>query len=261
MDESGLMYLSVLPFVAMILTGGLGTRLRPVVSDRPKPMALVEGVPFLEILIDCLAGKGVRDFVLLTGYKADMIESGLGQRSRGDLNLRFSHEHIPLGTGGAVRHASRFCTNPSLVVNGDTFFDADLEMLYRFHLEKKAAVTLSLMRVDDESRYGSVCLEDDGRISGFKEKSETPGRPGLINAGLSLMSKDFILKLPEDVAFSMERDIFPAFARTGKLFGLLQDQPFFDIGTPESYEAFRAYARDMVFHRRVRGEHGDDDRI
>ncbi len=232
---------SLLPFTALILVGGLGTRLREVVSDKPKPMAMVGTVPFLEILIDSLSGKGVRNFVLLTGYKGKVIEEYFSNRYRDELNIRISPEQEPLGTGGAVKNAEQFCTEPSLLVNGDTFFDADLELLFRFHQEKQSSVSLSLFTVDDVSRYGSVIAGENGLITGFHEKNEGPGGAGVINAGLTLLSREFVRDLPAGRSFSMEREIFPWFARSEKMFGLAQDRPFFDIGTPESYEAFRVF--------------------
>lgn len=233
-----------LPFVAFVLAGGLGTRLRSVVSDRPKPMALVNGVPFLEVLIKSLAQKGVREFVVLTGYLGEMIEEHFGRVPRGDITIRFSREEIPLGTGGPVKHAERWATDPTLLVNGDTFFDGDLQELYRSHREKRAKVTLSLFQVDDVGRYGSVVVDDRGMVCGFKEKEEGRSGPGLINAGLSLLSLEMIHELPKGRPFSMERDIFPSLAGTGSIAGLCLDKPFFDIGTPESYRDFELFMRE-----------------
>ncbi|MEW6351736.1 MAG: nucleotidyltransferase family protein [Thermodesulfobacteriota bacterium] len=232
------------PFVAFVLAGGLGTRLRSVVSDRPKPMALVAGVPFLELLIDSLASKGVRDIVLLTGYQADMIEEHFRNRYA-DLRVRFSHEHEPLGTGGPVKLAEPYAGDPTLLVNGDTFFDVDLDALYGFHKEKQATVTLSLLRVDDVSRYGVVHIDAQGRIRAFFEKDQGPGGPGLINGGVSLLSLEFIRGLPAGRSFSMEKEIFPALCTSGTMCGLAQPGAFFDIGTPESYHDFEAFVRSQ----------------
>jgi D-glycero-alpha-D-manno-heptose 1-phosphate guanylyltransferase len=231
--------MSPLPVTALILAGGKGNRLRSVVSDRPKPLALVGNVPFLEILVRCLASKGVRDFVLLTGYMGEMIEEYFRVPFDGSLSIRVSQETVPLGTGGAVKMAESMAGDPSLLVNGDTFFDADLDSLVRFHKEKSATVTLSLYPVDDVSRYGSVEVDQDGRITGFREKAVGLGA-GLINAGLSVLSGEFIKSLP-DGPFSMEQDIFPDLVKTGKMFGLCMKRPFFDIGTPESYNEFKIF--------------------
>lgn len=233
-----------LPVTALILAGGLGTRLRSVVSDRPKPMALVNDIPFLELLVESLAGKGVRRFVVLTGYLGSDIEKHFRERRHGDVEMEFSREEMPLGTGGAVKNAEEFASDPSFLVNGDTFFDGDIEELLKYHSEKKASVTLSLLAVEDVSRYGAVVVDDEGRIKGFHEKDVQKGGPGLINAGLSLLSKEFIMSLPNRMAFSMEKEIFPSFASSGKMFGLAQIRPFFDIGTPESYEAFKRFVSE-----------------
>jgi D-glycero-alpha-D-manno-heptose 1-phosphate guanylyltransferase len=232
-----------LPFAALILAGGLGKRLRSVVSDRPKPMVTVQGAPFLEILIDSLANKGVRQFVLLTGHKGEAIEDHFGLDYRSGITIVLSHERSPLGTGGAVKNAEAYATDPSLLVNGDTFFDADLKSLLKFHVDTGAEVTLSLFNVEDVSRYGSVVVDQKGMVIGFREKDENVSEPGLINAGLSLLSKRLISRLPRR-PFSMEREIFPSLVGSGKMFGLLQERPFFDIGTPESYEAFQLFMKD-----------------
>lgn len=233
---------SELSFAAFVLAGGLGTRLRGVINDRPKPLAPVDGTPFIEILLNSLAAKGIREFVLLTGYKGEMIEQHFMSLNKAGVTIRCLLEEIPLGTGGAVKNAARFATDPSLLVNGDTFFDADVDQLARFHRERGADVTLSLFEVDDVSRYGSVLTDHRGTITRFCEKEEGKGGPGLINAGVSLLSKDFVYSLP-DGQFSMERDIFPSLVGSGRMFGLRQQGAFFDIGTPESYAAFQAFVR------------------
>jgi NDP-sugar pyrophosphorylase family protein len=226
--------------VALILAGGMGKRLRSVVPDRPKPMALVNGVPFLEILIRSIAKKGVKKFVISTGYMSDFIEDHFRNNDLG-LNISFSREEEPLGTGGAVKHALKLAADPTLLVNGDTFFDVDLDGLLALHSRERADVTLSLYPVPDVSRYGSVSVDTNGNVLGFCEKREGAG-PGLINAGFSALSLDFIKGLP-DGPFSMEQEIFPGLAGSGRMVGLPQDRPFFDIGTPDSYSAFVEFVR------------------
>lgn len=231
-------------FVAFILAGGLGKRLRSVVSDRPKPMADVQGQPFLEILVRLLASKGVGKFVMLVGYKADSIEQYFNNRRFENLEIQFSHEAKRLGTGGAVKNAERFATDPTLIVNGDTYLDVKIDELYKFHTSKNAQVTISTFRTFDVSRYGSVNVDQDGVVTKFHEKNSIPGKPGLINAGVSLVSRLFINGLPAKCKFSMETDIFPKIASGRKMFGLEQEGPFFDIGTPESYREFQDFAYD-----------------
>ncbi len=235
---------SILPLTAMILAGGLGTRLRSVVADRPKPMALVGNVPFLEILLRSLARKGVRRCVLLTGHMGDVIEEYFRGLPWKGMDIRCCREESPLGTGGAVKNAEAFAVDSTLLVNGDTFFDADVEALFRFHREKNARVTLSLRHVSDVSRYGSVVVDENGLIREFLEKEPGVHRPGLINAGLSLLSYETIQELPSGRAFSMEAEIFPGLARSGLMAGLPQAGAFFDIGTPESYADFTAFVEE-----------------
>ncbi|MCX5862072.1 MAG: nucleotidyltransferase family protein [Deltaproteobacteria bacterium] len=231
----------MLPLRAFILAGGKGKRLRSVVSDRPKPLAMVNDKPFLEVLIESLRRKGIRDMVLLTGYKAESIEDYFS-RSKWSY-IRFSREESPLGTGGAVKNAEAFAADPTLLVNGDSFVDADVDALLRFHQQKGVGVTLSLVEVEDAGRYGSVIMDEDGFVKGFMEKPAGPGRPGLVNAGLSLLSLNTIRNLPEQRPFSMENEIFPRLAATRQMVGMLQDKPFYDIGTPESYEEFKVFMR------------------
>ena len=234
---------STVPFTTMILAGGFGTRLRSVVSDRPKPMAMVGDRPFLELLISSLVSKGVRMLVLLTGYKAEMIEDHFRDHLCGASRIVFSREEIPLGTGGAVKNAARYATDPTLLINGDTFFDADLHKLYAFHLEKKAEVTLTLKLVPNVSRYGSVEIDGNGRVAGFREKDPDRSGAGLINGGVSLLSKRFIDELPEGKPFSMERERFSVTAERGLMYGQVQQGPLIDIGTPESYREFHSLVR------------------
>ncbi|MGC8905881.1 MAG: nucleotidyltransferase family protein [Desulfomonilaceae bacterium] len=228
---------------AFILAGGLGTRLRSVVSDRPKPMAPVHGKPFLEILVQNLYGKGTDEVVLLTGYQSEWIEAHF--RSWTKPRVWVSREDIPLGTGGAVKYAEHFATDPTLLVNGDTFFDVDMAALISQHREKGLAATLSLTEVPDASRYGSVLVDGNGLVVRFEEKARVEG-PGLINAGVTLLSLEAIRNLPSDRAFSMENEVFPSLAAQGQMAGCVQKGAFFDIGTPESYRQFLDYARDHL---------------
>ncbi len=213
----------------------------------PKPMALVGSTPFIQILLETLREKGVRNFVLLTGYKGDIIEDYFSKRSFREIDIKFCRESKPLGTGGAIRNAAPWATDPTLVVNGDTFFDLDLEKLLKFHTSKKALVTLSLAHAADAGRYGSVSIDRTGTITGFHEKDPGMGKPGLINAGVSLLARRFIDSLPSVRCFSMEEEVFPSLSKSGAMAGLPQDCAFFDIGTPESYQAFIGYAQGKRF--------------
>ncbi len=244
---------SSLSVTAMILAGGLGIRLRPVVSDRPKPMAPVGESPFLELLLLNLAEKGITKAVLLTGHMGEVIEDYFRNNPVPGMAVRCVHEPEPLGTGGAVKHAEAFASDPALLVNGDTFFDADLRRLLEFHERKAADVTISLVWVSDVRRYGSVSIDSAGTITGFQEKSAALHGAGWVNAGLTVLSRSVIRALPADRAFSMEQEIFPVLAARGRMAGLGQSGAFFDIGTPDSYARFQQFTQ-KVFIGKSRGE-------
>jgi len=232
-----------LPFTAFVLAGGFGTRLRPVLHNCPKPMAPIDDRPFLEILIESLNQKGVHEIVLLTGYMADLIEEHF--QSISPLSIKFSREDEPLGTGGAVKNAEYLATDPTLLVNGDTFLDADLKGLFAWHRSKGLAATLSLVEVGDTSRFGRVSSDSNGLITGFQEKGDNNQAPGFINAGFTLLSLETIRRLPAQRHFSMEEEIFPLLAESREMTGFVHEGAFFDIGTPESYEEFRRYVREQ----------------
>ena len=220
---------------AFILAGGLGTRLRSVVSDAPKVMATVRERPFIYHLLDQLADSGVRNVVLGTGYMAEHVEEVLGESYRG-MRLRFSREQEPLGTGGALRLAlPKLDGDPVLVLNGDSFCGADLEAMHRSHLAAAAPGTMLLVHVDDARRFGGVRTDADDRIVRFDEKDPEAGA-AWINAGIYLLSRELVAGIPTGRAVSLERECFPAWL-AGGLHGHRTDAPLIDIGTPESYAA------------------------
>ncbi|MCK4997939.1 MAG: nucleotidyltransferase family protein [Anaerohalosphaera sp.] len=218
---------------AVILVGGLGTRLRSVVSDRPKVLAEVCGRAFLSYLLDQIETAGIRRAVLCSGYMADMIKDTFGT-SYGRLELCYSIEATPLGTGGALRFAEPFLGSDAvLVLNGDSYIDVDLNKFIDWYFEKKMQVGLLLTKVDDTSRYGRVCIDQQGHIVDFKEKGEL-AEPGLINAGIYLIERPIIDLIPENKTFSLEKELFASIDST-KIFGFYTEGKFIDIGTPQSY--------------------------
>ena len=228
---------------AFILAGGRGTRLRPAVSDRPKALAEVAGRPFLAWLLDGLVASGVRQAVLCTGYRGEMIRQVFGDHFQ-TLALDYSQETEPLGTGGAVRAALPLSDSPTLLVlNGDSLCRVDLASFARQHAQRGAACSLVLARVRDTSRYGRVETAADGRLTQFLEKGDAAG-PGWINAGVYLFQHRVIEGMPLSRALSLERDLFPAWLGRG-LYGHEQDGPFLDIGTPESYSAAVDFVSDL----------------
>lgn len=221
-----------MPDVA-ILCGGLGTRLRSAVADRPKALAEVAGRPFLAWLLDLLDTHGFQRVVLCTGYQAEQIEAEFGAVYK-RLRLQYSREPSLVGTGGALRHAlPLFRSSSVLVVNGDSYCHADLASFWRGHIAAHADSSMVLTYVEDSSRFGSVQLDDKGHVAAFKEKAACAG-PGWINAGIYLASRALLQAIPQDTVCSLEREIFPMWIKLG-LRGVKSEGPFIDIGTPESY--------------------------
>lgn len=218
---------------AAILAGGLGTRLSPIISDRPKVLAEVGARPFLAYVLDQLSSAGVRKTVICTGYLGEQVEAAFG-RSYGDMKLFYSRELSPLGTAGALRLAVPFFDSEIVaVLNGDSFCHIDLRDFFAWHLERKAMATLVLVQTEESGRYGRVRVNADGIVMGFEEKSGGSDR-GWISAGIYLLASSLIEALPEKRAVSLEREVFPAWI--GKRFyGYRSHGRFLDIGTPEAY--------------------------
>ena len=218
-----------------VLSGGLGTRLRPAVADLPKILAPVGGRPFFDIMADWLSRFGVRRMVLCLGYKADAVTRHIETVNRKDIEFVPVVEPEPMGTGGAIRHARRFLrTDPIMVVNGDSWVDADLGEFLAFHRRQGSLASLVCVDVDDSSRYGRVEVGDNGMIERFIEKEPGNPRPGLINAGVFLLSQKALDRLEMWETISLERDFLQRLSR-GELAGFIcRGSAFVDIGTPSS---------------------------
>ena len=219
---------------AIILAGGLGTRLRTVVNDLPKCMAPVAGKPFLHYVIQHLLSQGVDQFIFSLGYLSESIETFL-LNDYPQLAYQLSIEEEPLGTGGAIQLAAKKATKKNvLVLNGDTLFAVDVKQLFEIHTSKKAACTLCLKPMNNFDRYGVVGLNDNNRVLSFKEKQFY--EEGLINGGVYVLDVQQFLQegLPEK--FSFEKDYLEKKVTENKLFGCMQDKYFIDIGIPEDYE-------------------------
>ena len=228
-----------------ILAGGLGTRLRSVLPERPKVLALVHGCPFLTYLLDQLSAAGAGEVVFCIGYMADMVKKTLGD-NYGTIRLTYSREDEPLGTGGALRQALPFfSSDPVLVMNGDSFMDADLPAYLSWFLNKEREASLVLAQVPDTGRFGQVTVDEKDRILGFEEKGAHQG-PGWINAGIYLLQRKIIQSIPEGIPFSLERQLFPHLLPE-HLHGFRSEGKFIDIGTPASYsQAERFFAARSV---------------
>ena len=217
---------------AIILVGGLGTRLRRVISDLPKPMAPVAGRPFLAWVLDALLEAGFSRAVLAVGYRHEIIRAHFGERYRG-LALHYSVEENPLGTGGAIRLAGdQISVFPVFVLNGDTYLELDYRAMLAAHQHAQTQMSVAVCQVPDVSRYGALELED-GVIHGFLEKGRDG--PGYINAGVYLLSAEVIERIPPGEPFSFEQQLLMPQVRTIRPLAFETDGMFIDIGVPEDY--------------------------
>lgn len=221
------------PIAVAVLAGGLGTRLRSVVADRPKVLAEVQGRPFLAILLDQLRAAGIEEVILLTGFGADQVRETFGETYHG-MRLLYSAERTPLGTAGALRRALPLLRAKTiLLLNGDSTCEIDFGAFRRIHESNAAQVSMTVAWVDDVSRYGQVRLDDAGKVVGFAEKGGTP-RHGWINAGVYLIERHLLKCLPVDRPMSLEQDLLPDWVAAGNVHAHAGGR-FIDIGTPESY--------------------------
>jgi D-glycero-alpha-D-manno-heptose 1-phosphate guanylyltransferase len=219
---------------AIVLVGGLGSRLRPLVSDVPKPLAPVAGRPFLAWLLDKLAERGIRRTILAAGYLADKVQDAFGDRWNG-MCIQYSIEREPLGTGGAIAQALHLRSDDAMhVLNGDTFLDYDPRALELATVEARCMIGMALASVPDVSRYGAVAL-DAGRVSKFLEKDEHG--PGFINAGSYFLDATAIARFPSSGAFSFERTVLTDSVAAGEVYGFTETSGFIDIGVPADYLA------------------------
>jgi D-glycero-alpha-D-manno-heptose 1-phosphate guanylyltransferase len=220
---------------AIILAGGLGTRLRSVVPDLPKPMAPIRGRPFLEHQLDYWIGQGVDEFILSVGYRKQAIIDHFGSNYR-STPLSYVIEEKPMGTGGGVLLAAQGLNQPFLILNGDTFFEVDLATLLKFHNERLSDWTFSLFRTGEVGRYMGIevnakceieMLQSGGRASGY-----------LANGGVYLVNPAVLAKgeFLAGTKMSLEDDFLPALVEKGcKLYGLEFQGAFIDIGVPRDY--------------------------
>jgi NDP-sugar pyrophosphorylase family protein len=228
------------------LAGGFGTRLRSVVSDRPKVLATVQGRPFVTFLLDQLVAAGVHRVVLLTGHRAEEVRACLGVSYR-DLELAYSPEPAPLGTGGALRQAlPQIPGSPLLLMNGDSICRLDFSAFWAAHRRYRADITQVVWRTEDASRYGTVVVNDDNTVQQFSEKEAAP-RAAWVNAGVYLIERPLAESIPADLCVSLEREMFPLWARRHRFCAFRAADVSLDIGTPESFAA--AQADLHILHR------------
>ena len=216
---------------AIILAGGLGTRLRSVIQEVPKSMALINQKPFLEYLLDYLIEKGLSRFIISVGYKSTYIADHFGEEYKG-CELVYAFEEQPLGTGGAIKNSLPHVTGDNvLIVNGDSLFVVDIPRQYSFHIDHEADVTLALKPLINFDRYGTVETDRNNRITGFKEKEQRDH--GYINGGIYIFNVAAFNKINFPEKFSIEKDYFQCYADSMNFYGFISDSYFLDIGIPE----------------------------
>lgn len=225
----------------LVLCGGQGTRLRSVLSDRPKPLAMIGSRPFIEFVITPFVRQGIRRVVLCTGHLGCQFEEWFADHS-GTFELILSQEATPLGTAGAIRHALQRITSDTVIVaNGDSVCDIDLRKLLACHTEKKSRATLALTNTDRRNDVGIVTMDAQDRITAFREKE--PSRSvGFHNAGIYVFDRSLIELIPTTRPCSLETDWLPALIPLG-VYGCINQGALYDIGTPERLTEFRAIAR------------------
>lgn len=218
---------------AVILAGGLGTRLKGVISDMPKPMAPINDIPFIKYLFDYLQDFNIERIILSVGYKFEVIEDYFGNSYKNS-ELIYAIENEPLGTGGGIANALSYANSDQVfLLNGDTFFKVDLFDLYNFHLKCNSELTLSLKYLQNFDRYGSV-KTDNSKVVAFSEKQ--PLSEGYINGGVYVINKSIFKPHKQKKKFSFEKDIMESGIEKYSMHALICDRYFIDIGIPEDYE-------------------------
>jgi len=229
---------------AIILAGGLGTRLRSVVRDIPKPMALLQEKPFLEYLLSYLASFGITHTILSVGYKYEVIKEYFGDNYKG-IELSYAVEKAPLGTGGGIKYALSFARTESLfLLNGDSFFNVDLHDLGEFYNAYQPDMAMTVKKMRNIERYGTVEL-DVCKVISFLPKA--PVRFGFINGGVYAISRRLFDRFPLGDVFSFESDFLGAYLEELRICAMKSNEYFIDIGVPEDYEKAQEELPGLVF--------------
>ncbi|HIH14109.1 MAG TPA: NTP transferase domain-containing protein [Nanoarchaeota archaeon] len=229
---------------AIILAGGFGTRLKSVVSDVPKPMALINNKPFLEYQINYLKTQGIREIIIATHYMHEKFVAYFENGEKFGVKVIYSLEPEPLGTGGALKLTKKFIISRFVLVNGDTYFNCDLKLAEACHAKNNAVATIALASVPDTSRFGLVITDSKNKIIKFVEKGQRIAGENKINTGSIILSPEIFNYIPEGKV-SLEKDIYPTLIAEGRLFGVAMPDRFIDIGLPESYEEFKNMAKTL----------------
>jgi D-glycero-alpha-D-manno-heptose 1-phosphate guanylyltransferase len=229
---------------ALILAGGRGTRLRSAIGDLPKPLADIAGKPFLWWMLRQLESAGFRDAYLSVGYRHALVEATMGER-QGEVRLHYVVESDPLGTGGAIKFAAdRIDSDEVIAFNGDTLSNIDFRVFLEGARRGRTALAIALAQVADSSRYGTVDLNVEGRIVGFREKGQQG--PGLINSGIYYLKKSVFRRFALPPEFSFEHDFLMKHHDELKIAGFPLVTDFIDIGVPEDYRRAQSKVPALV---------------
>lgn len=223
---------------ALVLAGGLGTRLRPLTYQHPKPLLPVANRPHVEHIFDRLIDQGVDEAILLTSYMSEAFDETVERASTRGLRVRVAVEIEPLGTAGAIKNGEGFIADePFFVFNGDVLIDADLGELARLHAEREAEATILLTPVEDPSAFGVVPTGESGLVRGFIEKPPPGEAPtNHINAGVYMFEPSMLSRIPAGEVYSTEKALFPGMVSEGaRLFAFTLGSYWIDIGTPANY--------------------------
>jgi mannose-1-phosphate guanylyltransferase len=222
---------------AVILVGGLGTRLRPLTCNTPKPMIPLVNQPFIEWMLLRLRDQGINEVVLAVQYLAERFRDSLGDGSRLDMKLHIVEEPEPRGTAGAVKNVEHLLDGPTFIFNGDVMTDLDLQAMLAFHREKQSKVTISLTPVDDPTQFGLVEMDGDNRVQRFLEKPRVEDiTTNLVNAGTYIIEPEIFRYVPPNQFYMFERGLFPVVLQTGDLmYGFPSRAYWTDIGKPQTY--------------------------
>ena len=227
---------------AIILAGGLGKRLKSVIKNVPKPMANIKNIPLLEIILNNLAKNNFKKIILAVGYKYQIIVNHFGQNFKG-MDIDYSIESEPLGTGGAIKYASNKINGDHFYVfNGDTYLDLDINNIERSWSRSKKSIIVGC-KVEDVSRYGKLCFEDN-IVTSINEKNEKGA--GFINAGCYILNSSSLSSFPNSMRFSFEYDYLPLEISKRNFQIYITTGVFIDIGVPSDYINAQNISRDYL---------------
>jgi len=245
---------------ALFLAGGLGTRLKPITDNLPKPMVPIMDKPLLERNIEKLKRHGVDEILLSTCYKPEIIENYFGDGSKLGVKISYITENEPLGTAGAIRNAAKYIDSTFLVFNADILSDIDITEMMRLHRERGAQATIAVTRVANPSAYGVIEHDEKGFVTAFKEKPKPhETRSNLINAGTYIFEPEILNEIPAGRAVSVERETYPLLLEKGYRIAIYDRCSYWlDLGTPEKY--LKAHKDILRGYHTLQGLEFDENR-